>query len=263
MNELINISRSRWFGVLEKLSLNMKLIRLITVPMVLAVLWVGATPVAAAEEEGVAVAIIYDTSGSMDEPVNDETGKPAPKYRIANRALIAIANRLQAFATNGSNGVPRKIQAGLFTFQKGEAHVTLPLAPFNAGALKAWANGFSSPNGNTPLGLTLRAAGNALLHSGLTRKHVLIITDGMNTAGPGPATILAKLQQDAGQQQTAVSVHFVAFDVDANVFDGVKKLGATVVGAANENQLNTQLGFILEKKILLEDEEAPKPPKKP
>jgi hypothetical protein len=55
-----------------------------------------------------------------------------------------------------------------------------------------------------------------------------------------------------------VSVHFVAFDVDAKVFEGVKKLGATVVGASNESQLNAQLGFILEKKILLEDEEPAK-----
>ena len=55
-----------------------------------------------------------------------------------------------------------------------------------------------------------------------------------------------------------MAVHFVAFDVDAKVFEGVKKLGATVVEASNENQLNTQLEFILEKKILLEDEEPPK-----
>ena len=50
----------------------------------------------------------------------------------------------------------------------------------------------------------------------------------------------------------------MAFDVDAKQFSVVKKLGATVVGAADENQLNTQLQFILQKKILLEDEEPPK-----
>jgi hypothetical protein len=32
-----------------------------------------------------------------------------------------------------------------------------------------------------------------------------------------------------------------------------------VVGAANEQQLNTQLEFIFEKKILLEDEEPARP----
>jgi len=46
--------------------------------------------------------------------------------------------------------------------------------------------------------------------------------------------------------------------VDAKVFDAVKRQGATVVGAANENQLNTQLQYILQRKILLEEEEPPK-----
>ena len=52
-----------------------------------------------------------------------------------------------------------------------------------------------------------------------------------------------------------MSVHFVAFNAAAKEFNGVKKLGATVVGAADEKQLDTQLDFILQKKILLEDEE--------
>ena len=47
-------------------------------------------------------------------------------------------------------------------------------------------------------------------------------------------------------------------DDATKVFDGVKKLGATVVGASDETQLNSQLEFILQKKILLEDEEPPK-----
>lgn len=235
----------------------MKLIRLIIVPIALAFLGASAPRAFAADEEGVAIAIVYDTSGSMKEPVKDEAGKATPKYLIANRALIAIANRIQTFATNGTAGSPRKIQAGLFVFKKDGPHAALPFAPFDSAALKQWAHDFSAPGGGTPLGNTLDAAGRAALKSGLMRKHVLVITDGMNTIGPNPSAILAKLQQEAGQKQTSVSVHFVAFDVDAKVFEGVKKLGATVVGAANESQLNTQLEFILEKKILLEEEESP------
>jgi hypothetical protein len=261
MNNLLNMTRSRWFAVLEKIGLNMKLNRLVTVALLLGVLWLRATPVFGAEEEGIALAIVYDTSGSMNDPVKDEHGSPAPKFRIANRALIAIADRIQAFATNSSTGTPRKIQAELLTFQKGRPHVAMPLAPFNAEALKSWAGNFSSPDGGTPLGDSLNTAAGALLRSGLSHKHVLFITDGMNTMGPEPATVLAKLQQEAIQKQTSVSVHFVAFDVDDKVFNGVKKLGATVVAASNENQLNAQLGFILEKKILLEDEESPAPKK--
>jgi hypothetical protein len=56
-----------------------------------------------------------------------------------------------------------------------------------------------------------------------------------------------------------LSVHFLAFDVDARQFDPLKKLGATVVGAVDERQLNSQLEFILQRKILLEAEEPKKP----
>src|ERR1051326_541898 len=73
-------------------------------------------PAAAQQEEGVALAIVYDTSGSMRELVRDGTGKMAPKYQIARRALESILQRLRAFATNASGGGPRKIEAGLFAF---------------------------------------------------------------------------------------------------------------------------------------------------
>ena len=69
---------------------------------------------------------------------------------------------------------------------------------------------------------------------------------------------MISVKSRADAKGTSISTHFVAFDVDAKVFDPVKKLGATVVGASDERQLNTQLEFIFEKKILLEEEE-PKP----
>jgi len=88
-------------------------------------------------------------------------------------------------------------------------------------------------------------------------RHVLVITDGVNTRGPDPTQTMPRLQQNAAGQNTALAFHFVAFDVNAAEFAGVKKLGATVVGAVDEKELNSQLEFIVAKKILLEDEEAP------
>jgi len=236
----------------------MKLLQSLAVPILLLAFGPNAIPASAADQEGLAIAIVHDTSGSMNEPVKDETGKSSPKYVIANRALVAIANRIQAFATNGAIDSPRKIQAGLFVFQRNGPSAAIPFGKFDASAFTKWARSFSTPGGDTPLGHSLNAAGRAVLNSGLTRKHVLIITDGVNTVGPTPAAVLAQLQQETRKTGTSFAVHFVAFDVDAKVFDGVKKLGATVVAASNESQLNTQLGFILEKKILLEDEEPPK-----
>lgn len=212
----------------------------------------------AAQEEGVALAIIYDTSGSMQEAVPDQAGHSAPKYTIANRALIAVAKQVQVFATNSMGAAPRKVETGLFVFQGNSARPAINLGPFDAKALQDWARQFSSPSGNTPLGNALTVAGQAVLDSPLSRKHVLVITDGVNTAGPAPEAALPVLLRKAGEKGTSISVHFIAFDVAAKVFDPVKKLGATVVSAADEKQLNTQLDFILQRKILLEDEEPKK-----
>jgi hypothetical protein len=243
----------------DSLGLNMKTLPLIAVLGVLATAGLTPIPAMAADTDGVAVAIVYDTSGSMQEPVRDGAGKMSPKYVIANRALESIATRLQSFATNSAAGGPRNIQAGLFIFDgtdKGAGtREPVKFGPLDAPAIQEWTRDFKHPGGGTPLGNALKAASQTVLNSGLTRKHVLIITDGNNTLGPTPATVMQKLLRQAEEKQTALSVHFVAFDVDANVFSGVKKLGATVVGATDENQLKQQLEFILEKKILLEEEE--------
>lgn len=218
----------------------------------------GSACTAFGEEEGIALAIVYDTSGSMREPVRDHTGKLSPKYVIANRALMAIASQIQAFATNSAGDAPRKIYAGLYIFSDARARAVVDFGPFDAAAIQHWATNFSSPNGGTPLGNALKTAAATVLDSPLSRKHVLIITDGINTLGPSPSQVMPQVNRSAQQKQSAVSIHFVAFDVDAREFASVKKLGATVVGAADETQLNAQLNFILQNQILLEKEEPKK-----
>ena len=257
MNLLLSmLSESRW-GVSRSLRMNMKFNSSLTVLIAVTALGAASSGLHAAQEEGVAVAIVYDTSGSMKESVPDKDGKPAPKYVIANRALAAITRQIQTFATNSATGVARRIDAGLFVFNSPGAREAVKFGPFDAAAIESWARNFAEPSGNTPLGNALNTAAQSVLKSPLSRKHVLVITDGISNTGPPPAAVMPRLKQQAGQSGTLVSVHFVAFDVDAKVFDPVKKLGATVVGAADEKQLNSQLEFILQKKILLEDEEIP------
>jgi len=236
----------------------MKIIPSLAVLAALVVPGQGTSRVIAAEEEGVALAIIYDTSGSMKESVRDANGSSSPKYVIANRALKAVAKQIQTFATNSASGTPRNIQAGLFVFRGDSARQAVKFGPFDAAALENFARDFAQPSGNTPLGNSLTLAGQVVLASPLPHKHVLIITDGMNTAGPKPEEVMPALQRKASQKGAVVSVHFVAFDADARIFNPVKKLGATVVSAADEKQLNTQLDFIMQRKILLEEEEPKK-----
>jgi hypothetical protein len=210
-----------------------------------------------AQDEGLALAIIYDTSGSMKDNVRDAAGKETPKHVIARRALDSVLKRLRAFAANGP-GAPRRMEVGLYGFSSDGARELVRFGPFNPADGESWTRRLPPPNGGTPLGNSLETASRAVLGSRLPRKHVLVITDGMNTVGRDPADVLPRLKQDAARSGAGLSVHFVAFDVKAKVFDRVKKAGATVVEASDEAELNSQLTFILEKKILLEDEEPPK-----
>jgi hypothetical protein len=199
--------------------------------------------------EGIALAIVYDTSGSMRESVADGKGGRAPKYVIGNRALEAVVGKIERFATNSAG---RQIQVGLFTFSGNGASEVVKLGPFNATILRTWLKEYAGPTSGTPLGKALETASRAVLNSDLSQKHVLVITDGMNTVGPDPSRVLPAMVRAAEKKGAVLFTHFVAFDVAASVFAPLKKQGATVVGAANEKELNGQLDFILEEKILLE-----------
>jgi hypothetical protein len=213
----------------------------------------AAEPPAESADNSVALAIVMDTSGSMQQPVLNQQKQREAKYLIANRALLAIVNRLEAFTTNQPAGKTVKLETGLITFERGSSSVAIPFGPFNPKPLREWAQSFNRPEGNTPLGEALRVASQNLLNSKAKRKHVIIITDGENTSGPDPATVLPQVQKEAERKSAFLGVHFIAFDVAAKVFDKVKANGATVLAAANESQLQNQLAFILENKVLLEE----------
>lgn len=215
------------------------------------------TPSVHAQTDALAVAIVYDTSGSMKDSVKTAQGSSAPKYKIANRALGGVARSLETYVAAGTTNAPRKVSTALFTFTGDHARQSMPLKTFNASELRNWAERFNSPAGNTPLGESLKLATECLLDAPAGRKHILVITDGLNTAGPKPESVLPGLKKQAASRGADLGVHFVAFDIDGKVFDPLKKQGVTVVSAADERQLNAQLDFILQKKILLEDEEPP------
>lgn len=214
-----------------------------------------APPTQAAD--GLALAIVYDTSGSMRDAVPTADGKRAAKWLIGNRALEHIIQRIDHFSTNSPLLHP--VQAGLFVFQGQGVREAVPFGSFQSARMLDWVKNYRGPDSGTPLGLAIEAASRPVLASKLNQKHILVITDGQNTIGPDPVAIVPRIQKSAESRGGSVFLHFVAFDVDAKVFSPLKKLGVTVVGAADEKQLNQQLEFILEEKILLEKEEPKKP----
>lgn len=211
-------------------------------------------------DEGVALAIVYDTSGSMGDMVMNKSGRNESKDVIARRALDALVKQLRDFVTNAPAGTTRSLETSLHVFSATGAREIVAPAPFDAAKAANWSKEIPKPGGGTPLGTAAQAGARSVMNSKFTRRHVLILTDGLNTVGPTPEAALAPLMKQADKDGKTFFAHFVAFDVAAKQFDPVKKLGATVLGAANEVELNTQISLILEEKILLEAED-PKPKK--
>ena len=213
------------------------------------------TPPPAPPREGLALAIVYDTSGSMADSVYNAQGRSEAKYLVARRAMGDILDQLAEYALATNAGMPRVVEVELITLDRTRTRTPIPLQAFDVQVFKNWINTFHRPDGGTPLGVAVREASEDLLASPLTRKHILVLTDGENTEGPAPEHIIAGLQARTKEAGIDLYIHFVAFDVAAERFNPIKKWGCTVVSATDETQLKDQLDYILHKKILLENEE--------
>jgi hypothetical protein len=91
--------------------------------------------------------------------------------------------------------------------------------------------------------------------TGLSRRHILVVTDGENNRGYAPAdvaSVLARLPESARP-----SVYFVAFDIAAERFKAVREAGGLVLAAANETDLGQTFDYLLTGKILAEQPAAP------
>jgi len=97
--------------------------------------------------------------------------------------------------------------------------------------------------------------------TGLSHRHILVITDGENNRGymPGDVTRVISQEPEAGR----AAVYFIAFDVGAEVFDPVKASGGLVLSAQGEQQLTDTLDYILTGKILVEQPAVPSTPPHP
>lgn len=206
-------------------------------------------PAGSSHAGGIAVSIVYDGSGSMAYTVPGLNQQPTPKYQIANQAVASILRQLAAF----SQQKHVELQAGLVYFAAGKIHPALALTNLTSAseaALTEWTTHFRTPSGGTPLGLAIRAAREQLETSACPHKHILVITDGESNSGVAPDRVVQEIRASGNP----VGIYFVAFDINASVFDPVKAQGATVVSASDAIQLNAEINHLLGQKILLEAE---------
>ena len=204
----------------------------------------SAAPYQAEVEEGLgaAVAILVDTSGSMEA---DAPGDGRPKSVVAREALEAMLDATDAFVAKRPD-FPIKI--GLYSFSS-SVRTLRPIAPYNREAIRAALAGLPRPGGGTAIGEALRAARPDLYRAGVFRKYLLVVTDGENTSGRSPDRVAREIWS---KSEGAVQIYFVAFDTSPQKFGFLKEVGGDVIGAGTGAELRGALDGIYQGKILAE-----------
>jgi len=203
-----------------------------------------------AQKEGIAAAIVIDVSGSMDEEVEGDDGREQRKIDVARRAARDLVEQFARYAEDHRD---EPVLLGIYEFSErsgqDDCRPVIAMAPPDRGrAERALAS--LRARGGTPIGNAMIFAKRELDATGLTRRHLLLVTDGENTDGFSPDRVALALSRRPEAERP--SLYFVAFDIEASRFERVKEAGALVLGAANARDLNSTLDSLLRGNILLE-----------
>ncbi len=202
------------------------------------------------QREGLAAAIVIDVSGSMKDSVRGEGGIRERKIDIARRAAKDLVEQFARYADEHKG---ETVLLGIYEFSErsGEADmrpIIRMAPPDRARADVALAT--LRPEGGTPIGNAMIAAKRELDRTALTRRHLLVVTDGENTDGFQPEKVASAINRRPEAERP--SIYFVAFDIEASRFHGVRDAGGLVLAAANGRELNETLDNLLRGKILVE-----------
>jgi Mg-chelatase subunit ChlD len=193
---------------------------------------------------GTGVAIVVDCSGSMGDPVKDQNGQNQ-KEAIAKRCVLNLLQHSQNYLQRN----PAKIlEVSVLQFDNNVTTV-IPFGKPDVNASKSTVEKIT-PGGSTAIGRAVGEAKKALDATGLMDKHIILVTDGENTAGPSPETVAQSLRALPAEQRP--SVYVVAFDVSSSVFKPLKDAGWVVLSASNGQELQQTLDQVLGENILLE-----------
>ena len=91
--------------------------------------------------------------------------------------------------------------------------------------------------------------------TGLSRRHLLVVTDGENTDGADPAVVARVLERQTDAARA--SLYFVAFDIDAKAFADIRESGALLLPAKDGAELAATFDELLSDRILVEAPRAP------
>jgi Mg-chelatase subunit ChlD len=195
--------------------------------------------------EGIAAVVLMDVSRSMDERLPDGERK----ISVARRATVELVRQFHSYAAAHPE---EPVLLGLFEFSANAGASTREIVPLSRPDVAAAEAAVSRmrADGGTPIGEAMVAGKLALDRAGLSRRHLLVVTDGENTDGVPPEAVMAALGRRPEAERA--SVYFVAFDIAASRFNAVRETGGLVLEAANAIELTQTLDTLLTGKILVE-----------
>jgi hypothetical protein len=201
-------------------------------------------------KDGVAAVVLVDVSGSMGDRVRNAQGDRERKIVIARRAALDLVRSFETYARAHPG---ETVLLGVYEFSarsgQPEARVVIPLGPPDSSTADARLESMKA-RGGTPIGEAMIEGRRALDATGLRRRHLLVVTDGENTDGVSPTEVARVMERQ--DDTLRAPVYFVAFDVAAEVFDGVRQHGGLVMSAKDGGELATTLDELLSDKILVE-----------
>jgi Mg-chelatase subunit ChlD len=165
------------------------------------------------QRDGVAAAILIDTSGSMADNVRDTDGKQRPKIQIAQRAALDLVNQFDTYARDHKD---QTVYVGIYEFSdrgKKYCREVVKLGPAgerDANVLRSAVSAMR-PDGGTPIGDAMITAKLDIDATGLSKRHILVLTDGENNKGYSPDDVTRTIVGQSEEQRA--SIYFVAFDI--------------------------------------------------
>lgn len=211
------------------------------------------------DDLGLSVVVAIDVSGSMGD--NPASGPQVAKYIQASGALTEVLKVLGGIVSPERDGSSLLVKLSLISFSD-EVKVLLPptvLTPASLAPLEAFAATPENfrPGGSTAIGAAVEKGTEILAQSGTIMRSLIVITDGENTKGVEPGSVLDAVYGNRNSASTAeipvttssTLVSFIGFDIDASRFAGLAEKGARVTGAADQEDLVSELRGLLEADI--------------
>lgn len=192
------------------------------------------------------IEIIFDASGSM----NDPTREGIPKIDAAKEALTEIAGHIEAGSKVGLRVFGTDPKDGDPDASCRDSKLVLPISGFKKENMVNQVVGLLA-QGQTPIGYSLKMAAKDFTAGPDVKKTIILISDGEERCGVDPVAVMADLKR----QGIDVVVHTIGFDVNPEARAQLQQLaemtGGTFAIAASAGELKEKLQSIAEKAELV------------